>query len=106
MKKENFERLKESIVEAGKILRGELPPSREFIHEVPESPEPTVHVLAVCVETDDAELLVPRKIYEIEVTGEFARVIDEEGEAAVYPASFFIPINLPDKVRQLITQLS
>ena len=58
MKKENFERLKESIVEAGKILRGELPPSREFTYEAPESPEPTVRVLAVCVETDDEALLV------------------------------------------------
>lgn len=106
MKKENFERLKGSIVEAGKILRGELPPSREFIHEVPESPEPTVQVLAVCVETDDEALLVPRKIYEIEVTGEFARVIDEAGEAAVYPARFFIAVNLPAEVRQIITQLS
>ena len=106
MKKEHFEGLKESIIEAGKILRGELPPSREFVHEVPESPVPTVKVSAVCVETDDAELLVPRKIYEIEVTGEFARVIDEAGEAAVYPSHFFIPINLPAEVRQIIARLS
>jgi hypothetical protein len=106
MKKENFERLKGSIVEAGKILRGEMPPSREFVHEVPESRAPTLKVLAVCVETDDEELLVPRKIYEIEITGEFARVIDEAGEAAVYPAQFFIPVNLPPEVRQIIAQLS
>ena len=106
MKKENFERLKESIVEAGKILRGEAQPSREFVYEVPDSlPEP-VKVFAVCVETDDEALLVPRKIYEIEVTGEFARVVDEAGEAAVYPARFFIHINLPAEVRQIITQLS
>ena len=106
MKKEDFERLKESVIEAGKMLRGEAQPSREFVHEVPESPAPTVKVLAVCVETDDPELLVPRKIYEIEVTGEFARVIDEAGEAAVYPAQFFIPINLPAEVQEIIAQLS
>lgn len=106
MKKENFERLKESITEAGKVLRGELPPSREFIHEVPEFPAPTVKVLAVCVETDDPTLLVPRKIYEIEITGEFARVIDEEGEATVCPAQFFIPVNLPVEVQEIIAQLS
>ncbi len=106
MKKENFERLKESIVEAGKIHRGEAKPSREFVYEVPGSPEPTVKLLAVCVETDDVGLLVPRKIYEIEVTGEFARVIDEAGEAAVYPAQFFIPVNLPAEVREIIAQLS
>ena len=106
MKKENFERLKESVIEAGKILRGEAQPSREFVHEVPESFPPPVMVFAVCVETDDAELLVPRKIYEIEVTGEFARVIDEAGEAAVYPTQFFIPVNLPAEVRQIIARLS
>jgi hypothetical protein len=106
MKKENFERLKESVIEAGKILRGEAQPSREFVHEVPGSFPPPVKVLAVCIETDDAELLVPRKIYEIEVTGEFARVIDEAGEAAVYPAQFFIPVNLPAEVQEIIAQLS
>lgn len=106
MKKEDFERLKGSVIEAGKIMRGEAQPSREFTHEVPDSPEPTVQVLAVCVETDDEALLVPRKIYEIEVTGEFARVIDEAGESAVYPARFFIAVNLPAEVRQIITQLS
>jgi|SRR3712207_2420770 len=106
MKKENFEGLKESIIEAGKIMRGEAQPSREFIYEVPDSLPTPVQVLGVCVETDDEELLVPRKIYEIEVTGEFARVIDEAGEAAVYPARFFIAVNLPAEVRQIITQLS
>jgi hypothetical protein len=106
MKKENFERLKESIIEAGKIHRGEVKPSREFVYEVPAPPAPTVKVLAICIETDDPELLVPRKVYEIEVTGEFARVIDEEGEAAVYPAQFFIPVNLPAEVQEIIAQLS
>jgi hypothetical protein len=33
-------------------------------------------------------------------------VIDEAGEAAVYPAQFFIPVNLPPEVRQIIAQLS
>jgi hypothetical protein len=106
MKKEHFEGLKASIIEAGKILRGEVPPSREFVYEVPDNIPPPVKVLAVCVETDDEELLVPRKIYEIEVTGEFARVIDEAGEATVYPARFFIQLNLPAEVRQIIAQLS
>ncbi|MDT5269537.1 MAG: hypothetical protein QOH49_1723 [Acidobacteriota bacterium] len=106
MKKENFERLKASVIEAGKMLRGGGKPSREFVYEVPDSLPPPVKALAVCVETDDAELLVPRKIYEIEVTGEFARVIDEAGEAAVYPVQFFIPINLPAEVQEIIAQLS
>src|SRR3712207_9492697 len=95
MKKENFEGLKESIIEAGKIMRGEAQPSREFIYAVPDSLPTPVQVLGVCVETDDEELLVPRQIYEIEVTVEFARVIDEAGEGAVYPRRFFYAGQLP-----------
>jgi hypothetical protein len=106
MKKEHFEGLKASVIEAGKILRGEAQPSREFVYEVPDSFPPPVKALAVCVETDDPELLIPRKIYEIEITGDFARVIDEAGEAAVYPARFFIPINLPAEVQEIIAQLT
>lgn len=106
MKKENFERLKGSIVEAGRTLRGEATPSREFAHEEPGPVPPPSKVLAVCVETDDAELLIPRKIYEVEITGEYARVTDEAGEAAVYPAQFFIPVKLPAEVRRIIAQLS
>ena len=106
MKKENFERLKGSVIEAGKMLRDEVPPSREFVHEAPDAAAQTVKSLAVCVETDDEALLIPRKIYEVEVTGEYALVRDEAGDAVVYPARFFIPINLPAEVRQIITQLS
>jgi hypothetical protein len=106
MKKEEFEGLKESIIEAGKIKRGEMQPSREFVYEEPGSGSIPIQALAVCIETDDTALLVPRKIYEIEITGEYARVIDEAGEAAVYPAQFFIPITLPAEVQQIIAHLS
>ena len=106
MKKEDLEGLKESMAEAGRIKRGEAQPSREFVHEAPSPALPLSKAFAVCVETDDEELLVPRKIYEIEVTGQYARVIDEAGEASVYPAQFFIPINLPAEVQQIIAQLS
>jgi hypothetical protein len=63
-------------------------------------------VLAVCVETDDAELLVPRKIYEVEVSGEYALVTDEAGDSAVYPVTFFVPLNLPAEVERRILRLS
>ena len=106
MKKEDFEGLKQSVAEAGRIKRGEVQPSREFVHEEHDSHQSPSKTFAVCVETDDAELLVPRKIYEIEVTGEYARVIDEAGESAVYPAQFFIPISLPAEVQQIIAHLS
>lgn len=105
MKKEDFEGLKQSVVEAGKVARGETTPAREFTREASESEATTSKAFAVCVETDDATLLVPRKIYEIEITGEYARVIDEAGESGVYPAGFFVTINLPAEVQQIIAHL-
>ncbi|HYH86475.1 MAG TPA: hypothetical protein VEX60_13565 [Pyrinomonadaceae bacterium] len=118
MKKEDFEELKLSVIEAGKIRRVEAHSSDQFFGEANEvdAPEacavfvepdaPPLRAFAVCVETDDKTLLMPRKIYEIEMMGAYARVIDEGGEAAVYPAEFFIPINLPAEVQQIIAQLS
>ena len=35
MTKENFAGLKRSIIEAGKIMRGEMPAARELVYEVP-----------------------------------------------------------------------
>jgi hypothetical protein len=105
MKKEDFEGLKQSVIEAGKIRRGDARPSREFISEASETGASPSKAFAVCIETDDEDLLIPRKIYEIEITGEYARVIDEAGGAAVYPSAFFIPINLSAEVQQIIARL-
>jgi len=58
-------------------------------------PADAEEIFAVCLETDDAELLVPFKIYRIALRGEYARVIDEHGETAVYPKNFFLPLQLP-----------
>ncbi len=59
--------------------------------------EETEEIFAVCLETDDAELLVPFKIYRVALRGEYARVIDEKGEVAVYPKNFFLPLQLPSE---------
>lgn len=34
MTKERFERLRESVIEAGQVLRGERKPSREFTYQI------------------------------------------------------------------------
>jgi hypothetical protein len=40
---------------------------------------------------ESPELLIPRKVYEISVyENDLVRVIDEAGEAAIYPADFFM----------------
>lgn len=72
----------------------DLMPIRET--KVPFSPKSEdEEIFAVCLETDDTELLIPFKIYRIALRGEYARVIDEKGEVAVYPKNFFLPLQLP-----------
>ena len=107
MTSENFERLKESVIEAGQVMRGERAAARESIHEIQLPREEAVTSLAVCVQTDDPELLIPRKIYEITLyENDLARVIDEAGEAAIYPANFFIAISLPEAVENALAKIA
>ncbi len=60
-------------------------------------------IFAVCLETDDAELLVPFKIYRVALRGEYVRVIDERGEVAVYPKNFFLPLQLPTETTNALS---
>lgn len=62
-----------------------------------ESNAESEKVFAVCLETDDRELLIPFKIYQIKLRGEYVRVVDEKGEVAVYPKNFFLPLQLPSE---------
>ena len=99
--------LRESIQEAGEVLRGLRPAARETIYEAPERiPAASVTAFAVCVQTDDEELLVPRKLYEIKLRGEYARVVDEAGEAAVYPRSYFLLLDLPQEVAHTLRKVA
>jgi len=55
---------------------------------------------AVCVRNKGAEDLEVRKVYEVlrDVRAEkdgYVRVIDESGEDYLYPAAYFLPIELP-----------
>lgn len=103
MKKEMFDELIESIKEGGAIMRGEKQPSRSF--HFPDAPRAEVwQGFAVCVMTDDPELLVPRKIYQVEVVDDMVRVIDEAGEAAVYPADHFVLIELSSEVQEALAE--
>ena len=106
MDKERFEGLKESIIEAGKIMRGKIAPSREFVYEVDSSEiQPPMETWAVCVETDDEELLIPGKIYEVKISRNRILVIDEEGEATLCPQEFFMAIELPQAVSQRLENI-
>jgi hypothetical protein len=63
---------------------------------------------AVCVETDDADLLTPRMIYQVlpdesAAQSGYVRVVDNEGEDYLYPARYFVLVDLPpDAERALL----
>jgi len=52
-------------------------------------------VYAVCVESDDPAYLTLLKLYRVRFAGKCATVTDDQREAALYPASFFVQIKLP-----------
>ena len=67
--------------------------------------------LAICIKTDDPDLLTPRRIYEVipDASAEksnFLRVIDNEGEDYLYAASCFVFISLPQDVRKVLQKVS
>jgi len=108
MSKERFERLRQSIIEAGQVMRGELEPGREFTYEVEVSPpgKNAKTQWAICV-TDEDDALIPLKLYEIKFsrTG-YVSVVDEEGERVVCSADWFIPVRLAPEVKQLVAELA
>jgi hypothetical protein len=62
---------------------------------------------AVCIQTDEAELLTPRMIYEIlpdesAAKSNYVRVIDNEGEDYLYPADYFVFVDLPQEVTRAL----
>jgi hypothetical protein len=66
---------------------------------------------AICIKTNDPDLLTPRKIYEVlpDASAEesnFVRVIDNEGEDYLYPTSCFIFVSLPLEVKKVLQRVS
>jgi hypothetical protein len=57
----------------------------------------------VCISSDDPDLLTPRRIYQVlpdesAAKSKYIRVVDNEGEDYLYPADYFLFIELPRKV--------
>lgn len=61
----------------------------------------------LCIRNDDCEDLERRKVYRV-LPGKkadkdgYLRVIDESGEDYLYPASYFIRVQLPQEAEQAI----
>ena len=61
----------------------------------------------ICIKNEDCEDLQVRKIYQVlpdEAAAEddYLRVIDESGEDYLYPADYFIEIQLPQAVEEAV----
>lgn len=108
MRKDSFEQLLESVREGGAILRGEVEPSRTFQYPAASnkrrSPEKS---FAICVKTDDPELLISNKIYQVTLLeNDLLKVIDEAGETAIYPADYFLLVSFSPEVEKLLARVA
>jgi hypothetical protein len=107
MSEKVLKELIESVREAGQIMRGAREPSRVFDRPTPRRRKKPQPRFAVCVQTDDPELLIPRKIYEITplASGRVA-VVDECGETAIYPVDHFLPVELSREVEEALSRVA
>jgi hypothetical protein len=69
-------------------------------------PNPALR-FAICVDTDDPDLLTPRMVYQVlpdERAAEsgYLRVIDNEGEDYLYPAKYFVLVSFPQQVKRVL----
>jgi hypothetical protein len=64
---------------------------------------------AVCIQSDDADLLTPRMIYQIlpdatAAKSNYVRVIDNEGEDYLYPSEYFMFLDLPAEIEKALAR--
>lgn len=65
---------------------------------------------AICINTTEPDLLTPRMIYQVlpdenAARSNYVRVIDNEGEDYLYPADFFIFVDLPHTVEHALLHI-
>lgn len=71
----------------------------------------TTPPFAICIHTDDPDLLTPRMVYQVlpdqsAARSNYIRVIDNEGEDYLYPAEYFILVDFPPPVERALLQVS
>jgi hypothetical protein len=74
-------------------------------------PKTTTPQFAICISTDDPDLLTPRMIYHVlpderAAKSNYIRVIDNEGEDYLYPADYFILFDFPPAVERALLRAS
>lgn len=104
MNEKDFNELKQSIIDAGLMIRGELQPSREFVFEKKSAKDASeIESWAICIGDEDDEL-IPLKIYKVVFRPHLktVKVIDESGETLICPQSWFLPMSFPSKVKKVL----
>lgn len=104
MNSERFEQLKASVIEAGMIMRSQQKPSREFTFEVADEPRPLQESWAICIASDDPQLLIPRKLYIVKYGETGIWVRDENGEMTSCDKEDFLPLTFAPEVEQLLAE--
>jgi hypothetical protein len=61
---------------------------------------------AVCIRSEDDDLLTPRMIYQVlpdesAASSNYVGVINNEGEDYLYPAEYFMFLILPDEIERV-----
>ncbi len=64
---------------------------------------------AVCIQSDDRDLLTPRKIYQVipdasAAKSKHVRVVDNEGDDYLYPAEYFMFLDLPQEIERALSE--
>lgn len=65
--------------------------------------------LAICIASSDLDLLTPRRIYEVlpdesAARSNYLRIVDNEGEDYLYPASNFVLVSFAPEIEQAVLQ--
>ncbi len=107
MNEKDFNELKQSVVEVGLMMRGELAPDREFKLKKNKKKSENFETWAICVSREDDEL-VPLKLYQIEVYPHLSKVAvkDESGETLVCPQDYFLPVKFKEKVTDYLKKVA
>ena len=68
-------------------------------------------IFVLCIENKDCEDLEKRKIYQVipdesAAQDGYLRIIDESGEDYLYPESYFVPIQVPQKAQAALLEAS
>ena len=69
----------------------------------------TATKFAVCIQSDDTDLLTPRMIYQVlpdesAAKSNYVRVIDNEGEDYLYPSKYFMFLDLPQEIERALSE--